>query len=197
MSIENLLTKKDLSSKDKITLSAIELFAKNGFIPTSVDSIAKKAGLSKGSIYTHFKSKEDIFKAIINSLLEFSEDMMKAITDIKDPLIQLEYIVKQSSEFCKKDPEFARLYMSCFFQPELYSIVKEHISGFYTAWNKMIAGIFKKLKQNNPEDEAKIFLALLDGLQLHYIFEMKGFDIDRLSNNIISKYKENYKSGAK
>ncbi|MDA3885251.1 MAG: TetR/AcrR family transcriptional regulator [Candidatus Delongbacteria bacterium] len=194
---EFIFEKKDPTSKEKIILSAMELFARNGFIPTTVDSIAKKAGLSKGSIYNYFKSKEEIFKAIISTMLEFSDIMISEIKKIKEPLEKLENIIAQSAEFCKRDPEFARMYTSCFFQPELYALVKEIITDFYIEWKEVITGIFRDLKHKEPEQEARIFLALLDGLQLHYLFEIKDFDIDTLSKNIIQKYRELYKQGVK
>lgn len=44
--------------------AAAELFARNGFDRTSVDEIAKQAGLSKGAIYWYFPSKEKILIAL-------------------------------------------------------------------------------------------------------------------------------------
>ena len=48
----------------QILEAATELFAKHGFDRTSVDEIAKKAGLSKGAIYWYFPSKEKILVAL-------------------------------------------------------------------------------------------------------------------------------------
>ena len=45
--------------------AAVELFIKHGYHATSMRQIAEHAGLALGGIYNHFKSKEEIFKAII------------------------------------------------------------------------------------------------------------------------------------
>lgn len=45
--------------------AALQTFAKEGFAATRIDDIARRAGLSKGGIYTHFKSKDDIFEALL------------------------------------------------------------------------------------------------------------------------------------
>jgi len=45
--------------------AAIELFMENGYHATSMRQIAKHAGLALGGIYNHFKSKEEIFEAIV------------------------------------------------------------------------------------------------------------------------------------
>ena len=44
--------------------AAIESFAQTGFDRTKMEDIAKRLGLSKGTIYLYFKSKEDLFLAI-------------------------------------------------------------------------------------------------------------------------------------
>ena len=54
---------------DEITQAALAAFAENGYAATRVDEVAKKAGVSKGLLYLYFKTKEDLFKAVIRSFL--------------------------------------------------------------------------------------------------------------------------------
>ena len=44
-------------------------FAENGFAATKVEDVAKRAGVSKGLLYLYFKTKEDLFKAVIRSFV--------------------------------------------------------------------------------------------------------------------------------
>jgi len=50
--------------------SAHRLFAEKGYRQTSTEEIARKAGLTKGALYFHFKSKEDILFALIKSMTD-------------------------------------------------------------------------------------------------------------------------------
>src|SRR6185503_20332668 len=50
--------------KEKIIQSAIASFAQTGYDRTKMEDIAKRLGLSKGTIYLYFKSKEDLFLGI-------------------------------------------------------------------------------------------------------------------------------------
>jgi TetR/AcrR family fatty acid metabolism transcriptional regulator len=63
-----------------------KLFAKKGFYPTTIEEVAKAAGLAKGTIYLHFNDKRDLFFSIIEKkldiLLEKIENEMR-----KDKLI--------------------------------------------------------------------------------------------------------------
>ncbi len=53
----------------EITEAALAAFAEKGYAATRVDEVAKRAGISKGLLYLYFKTKEDLFKAVIRSFL--------------------------------------------------------------------------------------------------------------------------------
>jgi TetR/AcrR family transcriptional regulator, repressor for uid operon len=59
--------------KEKIIQAAIESFAQTGFDRTKMEDIAKRRGLSKGTIYLYFKSKEDLFLAICEHNIQQSD----------------------------------------------------------------------------------------------------------------------------
>ncbi|MCB2227097.1 MAG: TetR/AcrR family transcriptional regulator [Desulfarculaceae bacterium] len=54
-------------SKEKLALSALELFAERGFVGTSIREIAKATGLSISNIYHHFGDKEGLLLAILET----------------------------------------------------------------------------------------------------------------------------------
>src|SRR2546427_5453770 len=61
----------DQSRRDLMNV-AIDCFAKYGFQATSIDRIAKAAGVTKGALYYHFKDKEDLlFEAVKQRLGQF------------------------------------------------------------------------------------------------------------------------------
>ena len=53
----------------EITEAALAAFAEKGYAATRVDEVARRAGVSKGLLYLYFKTKEDLFKAVIRSFL--------------------------------------------------------------------------------------------------------------------------------
>lgn len=59
--------------KEKIIRAAIDSFAQTGFDRTKMEDIAKRLGLSKGTIYLYFKSKEDLFLAICEHNMQQSD----------------------------------------------------------------------------------------------------------------------------
>ena len=49
--------------------AALELFVEKGYAGTKIEDIARAAGVTRGTPYLYFSSKEDIFKAVIRELL--------------------------------------------------------------------------------------------------------------------------------
>jgi AcrR family transcriptional regulator len=53
----------------EITEAALMAFAEKGYAATRVEEVAKRAGVSKGLLYLYFKTKEDLFKAVVKSVV--------------------------------------------------------------------------------------------------------------------------------
>lgn len=68
----------------EITEAAFAAFAENGYAATRVDDVAKRAGVSKGLLYLYFKTKEELFKAVIRSLVMPRIDALTARIDSAD-----------------------------------------------------------------------------------------------------------------
>jgi len=49
--------------------AALDLFVERGFSATRLEDVAKLAGVSKGTLYLYFSSKEDLFKAVVRESL--------------------------------------------------------------------------------------------------------------------------------
>ena len=59
-----------MDRKQEILKAAAKTFSLYGFKATSVDQIARQAGVGKGTIYTFFSTKEELFQAIVLSTIE-------------------------------------------------------------------------------------------------------------------------------
>ena len=53
----------------EITEAAFQAFAEKGYAATRVEEVAKRAGVSKGLLYLYFKTKEELFKAVIRGVV--------------------------------------------------------------------------------------------------------------------------------
>ncbi|HET7462820.1 MAG TPA: TetR/AcrR family transcriptional regulator [Longimicrobium sp.] len=53
----------------EIVSAALDLFVEKGFASTKMDEIAKRAGVTKGTVYLYFPSKEDLFRAVVEEMM--------------------------------------------------------------------------------------------------------------------------------
>ncbi len=65
----------------EITAAALDAFSEKGYSATRVDEVAKRAGVSKGLLYLYFKTKEDLFKAVIKSFVAPKVDALLATVE--------------------------------------------------------------------------------------------------------------------
>jgi len=65
----------------EITAAALAAFAEHGYAATRVDDVAKRAGVSKGLLYLYFKTKEELFKAVIHSVVVPRIEALTATVD--------------------------------------------------------------------------------------------------------------------
>ena len=72
---------KSKRSKDQIIQAALSLFSNKGYKETTMANLVTVTGLSKGAVYHHFKSKEEILQLLMeketNSLSTFLEELSK------------------------------------------------------------------------------------------------------------------------
>ena len=57
-------------TREKILMTALQLFAKDGYEAVSVRTIAEKLGMTKGALYRHYKNKRDIFDCIVKRMIQ-------------------------------------------------------------------------------------------------------------------------------
>jgi AcrR family transcriptional regulator len=70
-----------VSHRDQILHSALERFALDGFLATSVQHIADDAGVSKATVLYHFASKEDLLQHAITPALDEFQKLLDSVQD--------------------------------------------------------------------------------------------------------------------
>jgi AcrR family transcriptional regulator len=61
----------------EICAAALDVFTEKGFAAARLDEIAKRAGVSKGTLYLYFKDKEDLFRAVVRDTVAPNVDALR------------------------------------------------------------------------------------------------------------------------
>lgn len=94
-----------LSSRRELTAIAIDCFARHGFRGTSIDLIARMAGVTKGALYYHFSGKEDLLAAAVRDRVEAFENRIEQACEGSGPMESLERIAKVCAQHARSNDE--------------------------------------------------------------------------------------------
>src|SRR5438128_10674098 len=82
-------------SRKQLMAAAIDCFARLGYQGTSIDRIARDAGVTKGAVYYHFRDKEELlFEAVKDRIGGFEQQVLEEVTaDDEDVMANLRRVV--------------------------------------------------------------------------------------------------------
>jgi len=122
-----------IRTKKCILDTAVKLFSKNGFEQTSIEELAREAGIGKGTVYSYFQTKRDIVKAFCDDQLEYARNQLAAKTNPETPLLdQLLTIFLADFSYVAENREFGRVYLhEKVFPKEPFSEEDFHVQNDY------------------------------------------------------------------
>jgi len=87
----------------EIADAAFKMFAEKGYAATRIDDVAKRAGVSKGLTYLYYKTKEDLFKAVVRNVVVRRVDSLIGNVESTE-LSSEEFLRGPLLDFMKKVP---------------------------------------------------------------------------------------------
>ena len=157
-------------TKERILETALELFAQSGYLGTSMSDIAKALGITKGALYKHYTSKQEILDSIVERMNEMDYaraeeyDMPETPPDgfaeayLSTPIEKIRaYAMAQFDHWTKEhfSSNFRKmLTLEQYRDPKLAGVYHDYLA---TGPTKYMAAVFRKLTDS---DEAAMQLAL-------------------------------------
>lgn len=104
---------KGLNTRKNIVEKSLHLFSVKGYYHTSVSDILAATGLTKGGLYGHFASKEEIWNAAYAEAVRIWKSIVfKGIRNRTDPLVRLETFIENDMQYYLGEDTFEG---GCFF----------------------------------------------------------------------------------
>ena len=87
---------KGMQTRQDIITKSLQVFSVKGYFNTSVNDILAVTGLTKGGLYGHFRSKEDIWYAVYDqAVMIWRNIVLKGAEEINDPLERIEKTIEK------------------------------------------------------------------------------------------------------
>jgi AcrR family transcriptional regulator len=178
---------------EQIIDTAVLEFVEKGFEGTSMNAIAKRAGLSKGGLYHHFNSKDEILIEANNKFMEPIIELMELSRNIKSPVEGLKlYIKEYLKHWSNHSRELQFTFLSLYkimSNRETWIEMESYLNYVINFYNEMLSsGIAHgELKKHDTKSRAIAMASSLDGVT-PYLIMNKSLTYKNVANRFIHTY---------
>ena len=148
------------TTKEKILLTSLKLFAQDGYEAVSISKISGELGMAKSALYKHYKNKRDIFDSIINRMDELDYERAR---EYNMPEGNLDEIIKGYREI---SIDKIRIYTEAQFKhwtEEEFSYLFRRMLTLEQYRNQEMADLYQKYLVSGPIDYMTYLFAGITG----------------------------------
>jgi AcrR family transcriptional regulator len=166
-------------SRDEILRAAMTLFANRGFHETSMSEVAREARVSKALIFWHFKTKEELFIAVLNRLLEpYFIDFAEELTAL-DEREQILCLVQMYLLFVRDHASSVRFFLAQLLHDEHRGEggLGSQVMQLYEGYRSLLTSLIGQAQQRglcahgySSEGAAAFLLSALNGFLIEFLF---------------------------
>lgn len=176
-------------TKRAIFEAAIKVFSTNGFDSATMDEMSQVAGVAKGTLYYHFKSKEEIFKYIITEGMELiKEQINEAAEKEKDSLTKLKVLTKLQLRLVYEHGDFFKVIMSQLWgqelrQTELREVINSYLRNIETYISRAMEE--RIIKKGEPYFMAYMFFGALCSTAVYELINKDKSNVDEVADSLM------------
>ncbi|MCP3918945.1 MAG: TetR/AcrR family transcriptional regulator [bacterium] len=162
----------------RLAESAFDLFGLRGFDAVTIDEIAAHCGVTKGSFYSHYHSKDEIVAAACAHYYRAYQRRVHAeISSLTDPLERLERVLELSVRTCVLD-DINRVFTTEIFARALHDDeLRKGWAQFYDTVREMYVGLLLAVHASgdgeveDPRRAVDLMLAAIEGVKMRAALE--------------------------
>jgi AcrR family transcriptional regulator len=147
------LKDRQREERERLILEAAEeLLAEKGYHEMSIDEIAARVGVSKGTVYLHFPSKEELVLAYLErGMRRFMQEATVALSSLASPAARIRSLIEliYGGAFKRRSQFFGSIYEN----PELRNRLLDKKREFHTEWDALSQGISQVFDEGKAQGE--------------------------------------------
>lgn len=175
-------------TKNIIFISAITVFSKSGYDGATMDEIAANAGVAKGTLYYHFKSKEEIFRYIITEGMNFVKEQVSiAVEHETEPVSKLKALCEVQLNLFYQNKDFFKVVMSQVWGQENRQLLLRDIMDGYIQYIESFlkeAMDRKIIRNTNVTFMAYNFFGSICSMAMYELLNQDRDDADKLIDTL-------------
>lgn len=163
---------------EKLAEAAFTLFSQRGIERVRMDEIAAGAGVTKGSLYWHYQSKQELIHAACGHYYRsWKERMTRETTSVRTPSLRLERAIRSSVRTCLIDERNRTFTLELFTLSLHDAAVRNGWRSFFDSVRAFYIDLLKdavtagEITSRDPETAVDLMLAAMEGYKLRALFE--------------------------
>ena len=170
----NKPTRIQLENRAKIAAAALEVFAAEGFRGATIDAIAERAGMSKPNLLYYFASKDAIYRAVLERLLDDWLAPLRALNADGDPAVEIAAYLDRKMEMARDYPQESRLFANEMLRgaPNLSDVIAGELKALVEEKAAVIRG-WAAAEKIAPVDPKHLIFAIWSTTQHYADFDVQ------------------------
>lgn len=182
--------------REQILAAALQVFGRGGYHSTHVDHVIRKAGVARGTFYLYFKSKHEVFAALVERMLTIFLEARPPLPEpevrnLRDAEALLALSYRTLFQTFRQHRELCRLLFD-----EAVGIDKgfaELLARHFAVWHERVASTFRLFVDRGVarsdldlEVTPDLVLGMVERLTRRYLFAEPEPDLDRLVGALVA-----------
>lgn len=166
------------AGKKKVILAALDLFSNRGFHATTTAAIAKRAGVSEGTIYKYFRSKEDLLSSLLIPLIvQLRDNFFIRFNDYSNLSDLIDFVIQDRLEFVEDNFEVIKLSIQDLLTDNYYTQQFKDSFSDQSGSNDFLQEIKDRFPEINQSLSTVQFVRVLLGPIISYVLQNRVFDL--------------------
>lgn len=174
-----------VSRRSQIVRAALSCFTEMGYVDTTMEDIRARSGASNGSIYHHFKSKEQLAAAVyLEGIQVYQDGLMARLKECPGAEQGIAAVVGYHLSWVNDNRAWAAMLFSMrhadFMRDDQEEMIVEHNKRFMDSFSKWLAAHVRARRFRNmaPEIIVSLILGPCQEFSRHWLLKNRGPDMD-------------------
>ncbi len=181
-------------TREAILATSLELFAKHGYSATTTERIAAKARISKGLIFDHFRTKQDILFTILDEEIELVMPQFFSDDDARPAGERFASLIDAWLKMIKEQTLYLRLSLQLSLDDEYRKLMKKKGKQYFDAMFSRLTRLMRELGSDSPQLDCFLLMLAFDGIVANYTVAPELFPIDAIKDHLIATLTSRWKT---
>jgi len=187
--------RRNVPGREGLLNTAIDCFARYGYAGTSIDRIARAAGVTKGALYYHFRDKEELrFAAVKERIQAFEASVSAQIDPSDDPQAALRQVARLCAQNARSNSQRQFILTMMVEAIDTNDELSQEFEAMLRRFRSFLKFLIRTGQQTgsfradrDAQAGADLMVGSILGAEVQFYQDREGFDLDRSLETLVDQ----------